>query len=164
MKYPVYLSLGSNIHRYFHISSALDLLELEFGSLVCSPVYESHAVGFKGDDFLNMVVGIETKMDMSALMVWIKRVEDQHGRDRSGSRFSARTLDIDILTFGDLTGNFDEVELPRKEILFNAFVLRPFADIQPNFVHPENGVSLSQLWSDFDQESQKLWPVEFNRY
>lgn len=163
MMYSVYLSLGSNIHRYSHIGSALNLLEAKFGVLVCSPVYESQAVGFEGDDFLNMVVGIETSMDVFELSAWIKRVEDQHGRDRSGSKYSARTLDIDILTFGDLVGQFGEIQLPRQEILFNAFVLRPFCDIQPNLIHPETGHSLSKLWTDFNKESQALWPVEFNR-
>lgn len=156
----VYLSLGSNIDRYRHISAALDALKASFGALVISPVYESEAVGFEGDNFLNLVVGIETDLPVGSLSAKLKRIEDENGRSRSGPKFSARTLDIDILTVGQLSGEHDGVLLPRDEVETNAFVLLPLADVAGGDVHPVTGLSYSAMWQAYSK-AQKLWAVDF---
>ncbi len=158
----VYLSLGSNIDRYHHIAAGLNALSKQFGRLVLSPVYESEAVGFEGDNFFNLVVGIETDLSVGELSEILKRIEDESGRRRDGPRFSARTLDIDILTYDRETGWVDGVYLPREEILLNAFVLLPLADIAPDERHPLANKTYAELWQTFDHHSQALWPVEFN--
>ena len=142
--HQVYLSLGTNIRRYFHITAALDALAAEFGDIQCSPVYESEAVGFDGENFLNQVVFIETELSCGVLSSWLKRLEDQNGRNRDQERFSARTLDIDILMVDDLIGTVEGVFLPRPEIVFNAFVLRPLTDLNPNLEHPVVDPGLGQ--------------------
>ena len=158
----VYLSLGSNIQRYKHIAAALDALAENFGDLQISSVYESESVGFEGDSFLNLVVGIHSSLGVGEISAILKTIEDQNGRDRSGPRFGPRSLDIDILTVDDLRGEIDGIELPRDEVLKNAFVLLPLAEIAPQQQHPVTGQSYSQHWQAFDREKQKLWPVEFN--
>ena len=158
----VYLSLGTNIDRYRHITVALNALSLAFGKVVCSPVYESEAVGFDGAHFLNMVVLIETALSCGELNLWLKQLEDSHGRKRDVKKFSPRTLDIDILLLNAEVGTIDGVTLPRAEINFNAFVLRPLADISPEVIHPETGLSFLAMWQSFDQSTQQLWPVPFN--
>lgn len=157
----VMLSLGSNRERYRHITSALDALHQHFGELMISPVYESESVGFKGSAFLNLVVGIECECGLSELSQQLKQIEDDNGRDRTLPKFGPRTLDIDILTFGDLTGEVEGIELPRPEITENAFVLRPLADIQASNTLPGSELNYQQLWQQFDKSSQKLWPVDF---
>ena len=158
----VYLSLGSNIQRYKHIAAALDALAENFGDLQISSVYESESVGFEGDSFLNLVVGIHSSLSVGEISGILKSIEDQNGRDRSGPRFGPRSLDIDILTVDNLSGEIDGIELPRDEVLKNAFVLLPLAEIAPQQVHPVTGQSYFQHWQGFDKEKQKLWPVEFN--
>ena len=158
----VYLSLGSNIQRYKHIAAALDALAENFGDLQISSVYESESVGFEGDSFLNLVVGIHSSLGVGEISAILKTIEDQNGRDRSGPRFGPRSLDIDILTVDDLRGEIDGIELPRDEVLKNAFVLLPLAEIAPQQQHPVTGQSYSQHWQAFAREKQKLWPVEFN--
>ena len=158
----VYLSLGSNVDRYRHLTSALNVLHDHFGHLQLSPVYESEAVGFEGDHFLNLVVMVEVPISCGQLSRLLKTIEDHHGRDRSAARFSARTLDIDILTYGDAVGEVDGIVLPRAEILTNAFVLKPLADLAATAVHPAEGISYAELWRRYDQSRQLLWPVEFN--
>ncbi len=158
----VYLSVGSNIERYRHVSSALDYLHQTFGEIEVSKVYESEAVGFEGDNFFNLVVGIKTDKTLLELNAWLKKLENQHGRDRKAPKFSARTLDVDVLTFGDHHGRVEGVELPRPEVLENAFVLLPLAELAGDKIHPSENKSYHQLWQDYDQSKQKLWPVTFN--
>lgn len=155
----VFLSLGSNIEREHHISLALNELRAAFGEISCSPVYESEAVGFNGDPFYNLVVGIETEQAIGHLNTFLHRLEDQHGRIRGEEKFSARTLDIDILLYDDWVGTFDKVNLPRGEILKHAFVLLPLADLIPQEQHPIEHKSYAELWQNFDKSSQKLWQV-----
>lgn len=157
----VYLGLGSNIDRERHIRAALRALEDAFGLLLVSPVYESESVGFAGSHFYNLVVGVDTELAVGELSARLRGIEDANGRVRGGARFAPRTLDIDILTYGNACGEIDGVHLPREEILRNAFVLRPLADIAPNDRHPETVRTFLDHWEAYDQRRQKLWPIEF---
>lgn len=157
----VTLSLGSNIDAFNQLTSCLDSLLLEFGDLSLSSVFESEAVGFEGDNFLNMAVGLDTDMTLPELSSFLKAVEDKHGRDRSQPKFSGRSLDIDILTYGDKKGDFSGITLPRPEITANAFVLWPLSQISGKQKHPELGLPFTVLWENYDKDAQKLWPVDF---
>mgnify|MGYP001115491670 CR=1 FL=1 len=157
----VFLSLGSNIEQQRYLTAALDALSNQFGELLISSVYESVAIGFDGDNFYNLVVGIDTDLSVGQLSAGLKALEDQNGRRRDCPRFSARTLDIDILTYDDVTGSVEGVLLPRQEILHNAFVLLPLAELAPDERHPVVGLSYRELWQRYDQSSQSLWPVDF---
>ncbi|KZZ57262.1 2-amino-4-hydroxy-6-hydroxymethyldihydropteridine pyrophosphokinase [Oleiphilus sp. HI0125] len=141
----VYLSLGSNIEREKNIRSCLRCLERKFGELTVSPVYESEPVGFKGSNFFNLVVGITTTLTISELNDVLKEIEDQHGRSRAGPKFSSRTLDIDIITYNELVGIHDGVELPRPELFYNAFVLLPMIDLCADQLEPKSGLPYRQL-------------------
>lgn len=159
----VYLSLGSNIDREHNIRSGLDALEAAFGELEISPVYESEAVGFDGDAFYNLVVGLKTSLSVGELTAILKGMEKDHGRVRGEKKFSSRTLDIDILTHGDSVGIIDGVQLPRDEILKHAFVLLPLVDLAPEGIHPETGDTYQTILDKANFDSQKLWVVEFPR-
>lgn len=158
----VCLSLGSNIERERHIRAALDALAETFGTLRLSPVYESEAVGFAGENFYNLVVIVETDLAVGELAAKLRAIEDRNARRRGGEKFSARTLDIDILIYGDLLGTVDGIVLPRGEILKHAFVLRPLADLIPDERHPLAGRRYRELAAEFDPDRQKLWPVPFH--
>lgn len=157
----VYLSLGSNIDRERHLRAALQELEERYGPLLISTVYESEAVGFAGDNFYNLVVGLDTDLGVGELAAELRAIEAAHGRERGGPRFAPRTLDIDILTYGNACGEMDGISLPRDEILKNAFVLRPLADIAPNDRHPETVRPYAEHWEAYDHSRQKLWPIDF---
>lgn len=156
----VYISIGSNIDREHHVKAALDALAQWFGELLISPVYESEAVGFDGDNFYNLVVGVDTDWPVAELSRRFKQLESDNGRRRDVPKFSGRTLDLDILTWGAVAGEVDGVSLPRAEIMTNAFVLRPLADIAPAEYHPVCGKSFRELWCEY-RSDQKLWPVDF---
>ncbi|WP_062061341.1 2-amino-4-hydroxy-6-hydroxymethyldihydropteridine diphosphokinase [Cellvibrio sp. OA-2007] len=157
----IYLSLGSNVERHKNITAALDALADLFGELQVSSVYESESVGFAGSHFFNLVVGANTDLSIAELSETLKRIEDDNGRKRSGPKFSPRTLDIDILTYGDFVGVDAGVELPRAEITQNAFVLLPLAEIAAQIKHPQLQVTYQELWASYDQASQSLWAIDF---
>ncbi len=149
-----YLSLGSNLEPEMHLARANEQLRGRFGDILVSPVYRTDAVGFDGPDFLNAAAVIQTDLDVHALDAWLHALEDAHGRRRDVPRFSSRPLDIDIVFFDDLVldgpGN---LQLPRPDVE-HAFVLRPLADIAPDYRHPISGIPLRELWlrhPDFDR-------------
>jgi 2-amino-4-hydroxy-6-hydroxymethyldihydropteridine diphosphokinase len=146
-----YLSLGSNVEPEDNLRDAVAALRERFGEVVLSPVYRTPAVGFKGPDFLNAIAVIESDVHPFALNDWLHELEIAQGRDRRDASYSDRTLDIDIIYFGDLVldgpGDF---QLPRPE-LKHAFVLKPLADVAPDFVDPVRKITLAKLWSAHPQ-------------
>lgn len=157
----VYLGVGSNIERERYIVAGLDALAVLFGELALSSVYDSEAIGFEGQPFLNLVVGVETVLSPGELSRRLRHIEFEHGRPVNATRFSPRQLDIDILTHGQLTGSIEGVELPRPEILENAFVLCPLAELAGGEVHPLAGKSYAELWRAYDRDAQALVKVDF---
>jgi len=155
----IYVSVGSNINPVDNIRSAVAALRQHFPELDISTVYESQAVGFEGENFLNFVVGFNSEQALAELIQLLDDIEDQQQRDRSGPRFSARTIDLDLLVYDDIIA--PELNIPRDEISKNAFVLQPLAELAPGLVHPQLQISYAQLWNDFDHESQSLWPIPF---
>jgi 2-amino-4-hydroxy-6-hydroxymethyldihydropteridine diphosphokinase len=156
----IWLSLGSNVDRRENLRHSVQNLSTALGPLVLSRVYESDAVGFEGDRFYNMVVGVETDLDIPDLMALLRGMEAAQGRVRGGGKFAPRTLDIDLLTYGDRVVKDTGVELPRDEIVKYAFVLRPLAEVAGEEVHPVMSNSYRQLWEAFDASGQPLWPVD----
>lgn len=158
----VWLSLGSNIDREQNIRSAVATLRSHLGSLVVSRVYESAAVGFDGEPFYNLVVGAETDRSIDDLVRLFREIESAQGRVRDGSPgLASRTLDIDLLTYGDRVVKSGRVELPRDEITRYAFVLLPLSEVAGDEIHPTSGKSYGRLWREFDARGQELWPIEF---
>ena len=157
----VYISLGSNIERERNTRAGILALRERFGPLQLSSVYESQAVGFEGDAFYNMVIGCKVSEDVHSTNRALAEIEDAHGRDRSGPRFSSRTLDLDLLLYDDLVLDEKGLKLPREEILKNAFVLWPLAEIAPDMIHPETGTTFAELWAGFDKSKENLKPIDF---
>lgn len=156
-----WVSIGSNLDRERSIRGAVKSLRERFGELVLSRVYESKAVGFQGQPFYNLVAALDTSEEVPALRVALRSIEDAHGRVRGPDRFASRTLDIDLLTYGDRTGTVEGYQLPREEILLYAFVLGPLAEVAGDEIHPGAGRSYRDLWRAFDKSRQPLAPVAF---
>jgi 2-amino-4-hydroxy-6-hydroxymethyldihydropteridine diphosphokinase len=141
-----YLSLGSNQDAEAHLARAFEELRARFGEVAFSSVLRTPAVGFDGPDFLNAAAIIDSDLGPVELDAWLHALEDAHGRRRDVPRFSSRPLDIDIVFYDDLVlRGPGHLELPRPE-LQHAFVLRPLAEIAPDYRHPLSGVTLRQLW------------------
>ncbi len=157
----VWLSIGSNLDREQHIRGAVRALRAEFPDLILSRVYESPPVGFEGALFFNLVVGFFTELPVERLVERLRAIETAHGRVRQERKFVSRTLDIDLLTYGDQVLNRGGIRLPREEITQYSFVLLPLSEVAGEERHPVNGKSFRELWQAFDAGEQPLWPSEF---
>jgi 2-amino-4-hydroxy-6-hydroxymethyldihydropteridine diphosphokinase len=155
----VYLSLGSNIEPEKNLRAALAELRAKFGDIAVSPAYRFAAMGFEGPDFVNLAVGLDTDLEPVALNDWLHALEDRHGRRRDVPRFSSRTLDADIVLYGDqvLSGE-GNLQIPRPE-LKHAFVLKPLTDIAADVVHPALRKTLLELWRESPEHSDPLHVV-----
>ena len=156
----VYLGLGSNIDAEQNLRRGIDELRRRFGSLTISATYRSRAFGFDGDDFLNLVVGLECELSPEAIEDNIEEIHALVGRRRSAEKFVPRLLDIDLLLYDDLVRESPKPQLPRSDILEYSFVLRPLAEIAPELRHPVTGRSMREHWQDFDEPGHPLTPVD----
>ncbi len=156
------LSIGSNIDPANNVRRVVAALREHFGQIELSSVYESEAVGFEGDNFLNLVLATHSEEALQDIKSYLKELEDRLGRDRSAPKFSGRVIDLDILFYGDCDGAEADLELPREEITRNAFVLQPLAELLPDELHGPTGLSYARLWQDYDKSRQSLWPVDFD--
>ena len=158
----VYLGLGSNIEPAAHLRLAIAELRRRFGDLALSPVYRGRAIGFVGDDFLNMVVGLRTALEPEGILREIEDIHRMARRERNGKTLQPRTLDIDLLLYDDLVVDVPGRDLPRADVLDYAFVLRPLAELAPELVHPVTGRTMDDHWRDFDAASQPLTRVDLD--
>ncbi len=156
----VYISIGSNIDKDQHIRQGVQELAAHYAPLTLSTVYESRAIGFEGDDFYNLVAGFDTQDTPAQLGAVLAGIEQRSGRVRNGVRFAPRTLDLDILLYGDLVQHDGTHQLPRGEIDEYACVLCPLAEIAPNERHPETGITYRDMWRRFSDATQPLVPVD----
>lgn len=162
----VTLGLGSSVDPENQLKACLDELLLTFQDLALSSVFESAPIGFSGDNFLNMVVGFETDMPLETLSPLLKSIEDKIGIDRSKGRLSPRKIDIDLLTYHFHAGNFAGRQLPRPDILENAYILWPLSQVSANKKHPGLKQTYKSLWKNYyaekrDEAQQQLWPIDF---
>ncbi len=157
----VFVGIGSNIDRERSVRAGVTGLCHQYGEMQFSSVYESAAVGFEGDAFYNLVAAFDTNNSIEQVIARLADIENQHGRVRTGERFVARTLDLDLLLYGDDIIATENYHVPRDEILRYAFVLRPLAEMVPDDVHPDVGECYAVLWEKFDKRNQALRPIPF---
>ena len=155
-----YLGLGSNVDARNHISSGIDVLRLAFDEVVLSPVYQTAAFGFEGNDFINLAAAVKTEMGPLELKNFLNEIENRHGRNRDAPKYSDRTLDIDILLFDERVTRTDKLDLPRAEILRFAHVLKPLADIAPQLKHPVEALTFAELWARGDWSKAGLTLID----
>lgn len=146
-----FISIGSNIDKEIHIPSSLKALRKLFGELVVSSIYESEPVGFVGDSFHNLIVQFDSDLPAKAVAKLLKQIELDHGRSKESQKFSARTLDLDLILYGDQIISDGRLQIPRDEIERYAFVLEPLSEIASDLTHPVSKLSYGDLWRNFDK-------------
>ncbi len=157
-----YISIGSNIDKDKHIPASLDALNVHFGKLSISSIYESAPIGFIGNTFYNLVVGFNSQLNVKEVVKILDQIELDNGRTRDSQKFSSRTLDLDLILYDALVINDGNLQIPRDEIERYAFVLEPLAEIAPNLKHPISSLTYTNLWKAFDKtnlDQQRILPT-----
>ena len=154
----IYVSLGSNIDPHKYLAFGLRAIEPLLHHCEISPVYESPAVGMSGPNFLNAVIGGETDVSHYQVVQMLKQIEHDSGRNRTENKFVNRTLDLDLLLYGNLVcepskNDSNPITLPHPEIIDQAYVLKPLADIAGHLIHPTRNRKLTELLTELQQQA-----------
>lgn len=156
----VYVSAGSNVAPIESLLKALAGIRAEFPDMLVSQAYANTAIGFVGADFINLALGFTTSRSLAEVLAVLHAVELDCGRGRTDPKWAPRRMDLDVLLYGDLIGEFPGARLPRPDFVRRAFMLGPLAEIAPKLVHPTLGVAMAELWSQFDQSAHRLRRVQ----
>lgn len=144
----VFLGVGGNLgDRLANIREAVELIGKRIGNIEkVSSVYLSEPWGFKHTKyFTNVVVELYTPLSADNVLSEAFEIEAELKRTRSGKGYEGRTMDIDILFFNDEIISTERLTVPHPHICKRLFVLLPMAEIEPEFVHPENNMQIRQL-------------------
>jgi len=152
----VFVAAGSNVEPERNLTLAVEELRRTFGALDISPWYRNRAVGFDGADFINFVVGFDTELAVQEVSARLRGIEALCGRPRAAPKWAPRSMDLDILLYGDLVSRGPELILPRPDLLKRAYMLGPLADLAPELEHPTAGLTIGELWSRFDRAAHPL--------
>jgi 2-amino-4-hydroxy-6-hydroxymethyldihydropteridine diphosphokinase len=156
----VYVAAGSNIDPLRNLRSALNALKRRVGDMRVSRAYQNKAVGFDGPEFVNLVVGFETELTLTEVMSVLQAVESLCGRARKAPKFEPRTMDLDLLIYGDMVCATHAITLPRPDLIKRAYMLGPLAELAPKLIHPTLKQTIGELWKGFDQAAHPMTVVE----
>ena len=162
MSHRIFVGIGSNIDREKNIKSCMSILKGVYGDMMISPVYETEAMGFDGPNFYNLVSCFETDQSVYELKNTLNDIENDHGRHFKETKFSSRTLDIDILYYDDLVLSDDKIQIPRKEICEYDFVLKPLVDLVPDFIHPAHKISHKDMMNNIKIKKQIISTINMD--
>jgi 2-amino-4-hydroxy-6-hydroxymethyldihydropteridine diphosphokinase len=156
----VLVAAGSNIDPAGNLRRALDALARHYPSLRASAAYRNRAVGFEGEDFLNLVVAFDTDEDVRTVIGRLHEAEALCGRPRDAPKWAPRAMDLDILLYGERVCDEPGLVLPRPDLVRRAYMLGPAAELEPSRVHPTLGVPLAALWREFPRDAHALEAVD----
>jgi 2-amino-4-hydroxy-6-hydroxymethyldihydropteridine diphosphokinase len=155
----VYVAAGSNVEPEHYLASALRALAAAYGPMTLSPAYKNKAVGFEGEDFINLVVGFNTEDSVIEVRQQLQSIEAACDRPPGAPKWAPRTMDLDILLFGDLVSNEPGLVIPRPDLLKRPYMLKPMADIAPEVRHPTLDKTMLELWSSFQGGDHEMVEV-----
>ena len=152
----MYVAAGSNVAPEENLARAVAELARAFPGARSSSWYRNRAVGFAGADFINLVVGFDTELPLPAVLERLQAIEALCGRGRDAPRWAPRSMDLDVLLYGDLVSEEPAVRVPRPDLLKRAYMLGPLAELAPEVIHPSARASIGELWRAFDQAAHPL--------
>ncbi|WP_260260948.1 2-amino-4-hydroxy-6-hydroxymethyldihydropteridine diphosphokinase [Vibrio intestinalis] len=153
-----YIGIGSNIDREKHVEAALKELEHLGEQLRISTIYECDAVGFDSEPFYNLVAELRTSLSLTDFSQALRNIELKWGRKINAGKFEPRTVDLDLILFGDLVSK-QSPQIPRCDIYKYRFVIQPLSELCPDFVVPDDGRTIEQIFKA-GSDSQPLAAVK----
>lgn len=161
----VFIGIGSNIEPKKNLKTVILLLQEKFDCIIFSPVYKTSAVGFQGDDFLNMVAVIETEHMPDQILEILREIEKGMGHCRkTTSGYCSRIIDLDLLLFGEDSYSMNGIDLPRPGMTDFAYILKPLQDLVPDMIHCGTDISYSDMWKGFADKEQLIETVCFEKW
>jgi len=155
----VYVAAGSNVRPRTHLRRAVGLLRERWPGLEVSQAYANPAVGFQGDEFINLALRLPAAEPLSQILEALHAIEAECGRQRESPRWAPRSMDLDVLLYGDAIGEFPGAVLPRPDLARRAYMLKPLAELAPGLVHPTLGRTISELWDAFEGRAHAMRAV-----
>ena len=163
----IYLGLGSNMDdRYQNLKKGIKFLNDHPHIWITdqSHVYQSPPMYIlEQDDYYNMVIEIQTNLTPLDLLKELKKIEAKAGRIKENKKHRARILDIDILAFGDLQIHSDLLEIPHPKISDRKFVLKPWNDIDPDYLVPNYSANVSEMLKNTEDNSDIRMVLIFDK-
>ena len=147
----VYVAVGGNVEPLKYLERALGLLERRFGDIAVSPAYRNAAVGFAGEDFVNLVVKLRSDEPVEAVRAALQEIETACDRPRDAPKWARRTMDLDILLYGEAVRSEPGLTLPRPDLVRRPYMLKPIADLAPTLVHPTLNKPMRELWETLER-------------
>ena len=155
----VYVAAGSNVEPEKNLARACQEIANTWADVRFSRAYRNRSVGFDGPDFINMVLGFGTDDSLESVLARLRDIEILCGRPRNAPKWASRTMDLDVLLFGDRVEKTADYTLPRPDLLKRPFMLGPMAEIAPGIKHPIAGITIGELWQEFDRDAHSMNPV-----
>jgi 2-amino-4-hydroxy-6-hydroxymethyldihydropteridine diphosphokinase len=152
----VFVAGGSNVEPERNLELAAHELARDFPDVRFSRCYRNAAVGFEGADFVNFVCGFETDLAVDDVIARLQRIEGLCGRPRNAPKWAPRSMDLDILLYGDTVMDTPGLKLPRPDLVRRPYMLGPMAEIAPEVVHPTLGETMGELWERFDRAAHVM--------
>ena len=156
----VFVAAGSNVEPERHLARACADIAHTWPDAHFSRAYRNVAVGFEGPDFINLVVGFSAAQPLAYVIERLRGIETNCGRPRYAPKWASRTMDLDVLLFGDLVEKTADYTLPRPDLLKRPYMLGPLAEIAPDVVHPLAGKTIGELWAAFDRDGHAMNAVK----
>jgi 2-amino-4-hydroxy-6-hydroxymethyldihydropteridine diphosphokinase len=155
----VFVAAGSNVEPERNLARACAEIAHIWPDAIFSRAYRNAAVGFEGPDFINLVVGFSAAQPLELVIDRLRGVETNCGRPRYAPKWASRTMDLDVLLFGDRIEKTSEYTLPRPDLLKRPYMLGPLAEIAADVVHPTAGQTIGELWAQFDRDGHTMSPI-----
>jgi 2-amino-4-hydroxy-6-hydroxymethyldihydropteridine diphosphokinase len=156
----VYVAAGSNVEPVANLQHALAVLRAHYPELRRSRAWRNPAAGFAGDDFVNLVVAFTTDEPLRRVLERLHEAEAACGRARDAPRWAPRSMDLDVLLYGDRVTDEPGLTLPRPDLLLRAYMLKPMAELAPELSHPTLGLTMRELWERFDRDAHPMQEVD----
>ena len=173
----VYIGLGSNIgNKLEHLQAAIDAIHYEIGSIIkISSCYQTPALGFDGDPFLNACIEVRTYLSPELLMSKLLQLEENQGRKRlNNGQYNARTIDLDILFYDNNIVENKLLSIPHPRLHQRRFVLQPMEEIASDFIHPNHHQTIAAILEGCEDDSivertkdnleNPLWGMDLSAY
>jgi 2-amino-4-hydroxy-6-hydroxymethyldihydropteridine diphosphokinase len=156
---PVFVAAGSNLDPRHNLETACAAIAHSWPDARFSRAYSNVAVGFDGPDFINLVTGFSTAQPLDAVIARLRAIETQCGRPRFAPKWASRTMDLDVLLFGDRVEKTADYTLPRPDLLKRPYMLGPLAELAPQVQHPTEHKTIGALWKEFDDGAHAMVAV-----